>query len=115
MAALCREFGVSRPTGYRWRRRFEQAGSFTAVVERSRRPAHSPLQTEPQKEERVLGLRREYGWGAKKIEVLLREEDAPLTVTTINRILKRRGLVGNKDSNAPALERFERSAPDELW
>ena len=115
MAALCREFGVSRPTGYRWRQRFEQAGSFTAVVERSRRPKRSPLQTERPKEERVVALRREYGWGAKKIEVLLREEDAPLTVTTINRILKRRGLVGKKDSNAPALERFERSAPNELW
>ena len=38
MASLCREFGVSRPTGYRWRRRFQQAGSMTGVVERSRRP-----------------------------------------------------------------------------
>ena len=38
-----------------------------------------------------------------------------LTVRTINRILKRRGLVGKKDSNAPAVERFERSTPNELW
>ena len=38
-----------------------------------------------------------------------------LTVTTINRILKRRGWVGKKDSNAPALQRFERSTPNELW
>lgn len=115
MAALCREFGVSRPTGYRWRRRFEQGGSVTAVVERSRRPARSPWQTEPQKEERVVALRQQYGWGAKKIAVLLQEEGASLTVTTINRILKRRGLVGKKDSNAPAMERFERSTPNELW
>ena len=85
MTALCREFGISRPTGYRWRRRFQQAGSVTAVVERSRRPLRSPSQTEPEMEERVVLLRREYGWGAKKIEVLLREEHAPLTVTTINR------------------------------
>jgi transposase InsO family protein len=115
MAALCREFGISRPTGYRWRRRFQQAGSVTAVVERSRRPARSPSQTGPEKEARVVVLRREYGWGAKKIDVLLREEDTSLTVTTINRILKRRGLIGIKDSNAPALERFERSTPNELW
>lgn len=115
MTVLCREFGISRPTGYRWRRRFQQAGSVTAVVERSRRPARSPWQTEPEKEERVVELRREYGWGAKKIEVLLREEDAALTVTTINRILKRRGLIGKKNSNAPALERFERATPNELW
>jgi len=115
MAALCREFGISRPTGYRWRRRFQQAGSITAVVERSRRPAHSPEETELPKQKRVVELRQEYGWGAKKIAVLLREESQPLTVTTINRILKRRGLVEKKDSHAPALERFERAAPNQLW
>lgn len=115
MTALCREFGISRPTGYRWRRRFEQAGSISGVVERSRRPQCSPSQTGPEKEARVVELRREYGWGAKKIEVLLEEEASPLTVRTINRILKRRGLIAKKDSNAPALERFERAAPNELW
>jgi transposase InsO family protein len=116
MAALCREFGISRPTGYRWRRRFEQAGSVSAVVERSRRPAHSPWQTAPEQEERVVALRREHGWGAKKLDVLLREEEhSTLTVTTINRILKRRGLVEKRNAHAPALERFERSAPNELW
>jgi transposase len=115
MATLCREFGVSRPTGYRWRRRFEQAGSVTAVVERSRRPARSPAQTGAHDEERLVALRQEQGWGAKKLQVLLREEGTPLTVITINRILKRRGLVRKKESHAPALQRFERSAPNELW
>jgi transposase InsO family protein len=115
MAALSREFMVSRPTGYRWRQRFERTGSITGVVERSRRPESSPSKTEPKKEERVVALRQQYGWGAKKIEVLLREEDTSLTVTTINRILKRRGLVGKKDEHAPALERFERRTPNELW
>lgn len=115
LAGLCREFGISRPTGYRWRRRFAEANSITAVVERSRRPAHSPLQTAREKEERVEALRHEFGWGAKKLEVLLREEDTSLTLRTINRILKRRGLIGKKDSHLPALKRFERSAPNELW
>jgi transposase len=115
MSALCREFGVSRPTGYRWWRRFEQTGSITAVVEQSRRPGHSPAQTTPREEDRVVELRREHGWGAKKLEVLLREEGTPLTVITIHRILKRRGLVRKKDSHPPALQRFERSAPNELW
>src|ERR1700734_3900202 len=74
MAALCREFGISRTTGYRWRRRFEQGKSFTAAVERSARPRRSPSQTEPRKEERVVKLRGQYGWGGKKIDVLWREE-----------------------------------------
>src|SRR5271154_1324559 len=115
MATLCREFGISRPTGYRWRRRFEQAGSVTAVIERSRRPEHSPSRTGVENEERVVALRQKYAWGAKKLEVLLREQGAPLTAITINRILKRRGLVRRKDSHPPALERFERASPNELW
>lgn len=115
MAALCREWGISRPTGYRWRRRFEQAGSVRAVVEGSRRPKQSPSQTDVGKEDRVVALRQENGWGAKKLEVLLREEGTPLTVITINRILKRRGLVRKKDSHPQALQRFERSTPNELW
>jgi transposase InsO family protein len=115
MAALCREFGISRPTGYRWRRRFQQAGSLTGIVERSRRPQRSPSRTELRSEERVVALRREYGWGAKKIDVLLQEQGTQLTVRTIHRILKRRGLVDRKDSHVPALGRFERSTPNELW
>jgi transposase len=112
ITALCREFGVSRPTGYRWRRRFQQAGSLTGIVEGSRRPEHSPGQTGQDKEEQVVALRREHGWGAKKLAVLLREQGQALTVITINRILKRRGLVRKKDSHAPALQRFERAAPN---
>jgi transposase InsO family protein len=115
MADLCREFGVSRTTGYRWRRRFQQAGSLTGVVERSRRPLHSPSRTAEGSEQRVVALRQKYAWGAKKLEVLLREEGRPLTVVTINRILKRQGLVRKKDSHPPALQRFERSEPNQLW
>lgn len=115
MAALCREFGISRPTGYRWRHKYKQTGSIAAVTEGSRRPRRSPQRTEPEKEERVVALRQQYGWGAKKLDVLLREQGLPLTVTTINRILRRRGLVAEEASHAPALERFERSAPNELW
>jgi transposase len=115
MSVLCQEFGISRPTGYRWRRRFQQAGSVAALAERSRRPQHSPGQTEPRKEQRVVELRQQHGWGAKKLEVLLREEGQTLAVITINRILKRRGLVRKKDSHAPAMQRFERDSPNQLW
>ena len=116
VATLCREFGISRPTGYRWRNRSQSGGSLVAAVqERSRRPLHSPAQTDPAKEWRVVELRRQYGWGAKKIRVLLEEEGISLPLTTIHRILKRRDLIGLKESHAPALERFERAAPNELW
>ncbi|HXX00250.1 MAG TPA: IS481 family transposase [Candidatus Acidoferrales bacterium] len=115
MTALCRAFGISRTTGYRWRRRYLEAGNFQAVVERSRRPQRSPGQTTPALEARVVEWRQQSGWGAKKIAVLLREEGLELTVTTINRILKRRGLVDPRDGTSPALQRFARSTPNELW
>jgi len=113
-SALCREFGVSRPTGYLWRRRYERAGMLTQVLERSRRPHHSPTRTGPGPEQRVVALRKRTGWGAKKLRVLLAEEEISLPVRTIHRILERNGLV-SEQAHGPAPERFERGAPNELW
>ena len=42
---LCEEFGISRRTGYRWRSRYEEAGSVLALREHSRRPHRSPRKT----------------------------------------------------------------------
>jgi transposase InsO family protein len=115
MSALCREFGISRPTGYLWRQRYRQSGSLTEIFERSRRPRCSPRRTASWKEQRVVFLRQQTGWGAKKLRVLLQEEEEiPLPVRTIHRILERHGLV-SEDARGPALGRFERSEPNELW
>lgn len=114
MKALCREFGISRPTGYLWRRRYLREGSLCALREHSRKPHHSPRRTEDWKERRVVALRQQTGWGAKKLRVLLEEEKIALPTRTIHRILERNALL-NKDTHTPALERFERSAPNELW
>jgi transposase-like protein len=54
MATLCREFGISRPTGYLWRRRYLETRTLNALLERSRRPQHSPGRTVPWKEQRVV-------------------------------------------------------------
>jgi len=114
-SALCREFGISRPTGYLWRRRYEQTHSLSTLTERSRRPHGSPTQTAAWKEKRVVALRQQTGWGAKKLQVILRgEEGVTLPVRTIHRILERRGLI-REEVHGPALTRFERSAPNELW
>lgn len=115
MTALCREFGIARPTGYRWRGRYERAGSFTARREGSRRPHYSPTRPEAWKEERVTALRDETGWGAKKLHVVLRDEQRVVVPgRTIHRILERRGRV-EEEVHTPAPGRFERSAPNELW
>lgn len=115
LTRLCREFGISRPTGYRWLQRYRQVGSVTGLCEHSRRPLRSPGQTRGEVERRVVALRQRTGWGAKKLHVLLREEGIELPVITLHRILKRQGLVREQDGHAPAVERFERAAPNELW
>src|SRR6266446_2380370 len=114
LSALCREFGISRPTGYVWRRRYEQSRTLTQISARSRRPQHSPTRTGPRQEQRVVALRKQTGWGAKKLRVLLEEEEIPLPVRTIHWILERHGLV-SEQAHGPAPGRFERGEPNELW
>jgi transposase InsO family protein len=115
LAQLCREFGISRPTGYLWLRRYEQARTLTALQCRSRRPQRSPLRTAVALEQRVVALRERTHWGARKLCVLLREqEQMELPARTIHRILQRHDLVIAPVPGA-APGRFERSEPNQLW
>ena len=112
---LCQEFDISPPTGYKWRDRY-QAGGLQAVVEKSRRPQRSPHRTDPEMEQRVVGLRQQRpDWGARKLQVLLQREGIRLPCITIHRILLRHQLVRSQDRHAAAVKRFERSQPNELW
>jgi transposase InsO family protein len=113
-AQLCREYGISRQTGYEWRRRLAACGSFTALQERSRRPVHSPAKTPEALEERVVALRQQYGWGARKLQVLLAREGVSLPEWTINRVLRRRGLIASRSVQGQARQRFVRAEPNQL-
>ncbi len=67
MAALCREFGIGRATGYKCWQRWRQ-GPLEAFREQRRRPKTSPKQTPGWKQERVIELRRRGpDWGAAKL------------------------------------------------
>lgn len=113
--SLCEEFAISRPTGYRWLRRYQSEGVL-GMKERSRRPHHSPGRTRPGIEEQVLEWRRGHpDWGARKIEVLLRQQGVKLASSTIHRMLLRHDLVGEGQRHRPAVQRFEREAPNQLW
>jgi len=115
LARLCREFGISRPTGYLWLRRYQKTRTLTAVREQSRRPHHSPQRTTAETEQQVVALRQQTGWGAKKLRILLREQTAvQLPVRTIHRILARHDLIVSPEPGA-APGRFERSEPNQLW
>lgn len=117
MSQLCREFEISRPTGYLWLKRYQEADkSLTAVVERSRRPKNSPRRTRPELEARVMALREELGWGAKAIRhVLERDEGIRLGRMTVHRIIDRNGAIREEDRHKPALKRFQREEPNQLW
>jgi len=115
MRQACEEFQISRPTGYEWLRRYK-AGGIAGVVEKSRRPLHSPTQTAVEIEQRVVELRQQRpDWGARKLQVLLAQECVKLPAGTIHRILLRHQLVREQDRHRPAVQRFEREAPNQLW
>lgn len=117
-SSLCREFGISRQTGYTWLKRYAAGGS-SQVVDRSRRPLHSPARTAAEVEQEVIQLRQRWpDWGAPKLYALLQRQhggNSPIAVRTVHRILERHDLIHDQDRNVPALKRFERSQPNELW
>jgi transposase InsO family protein len=113
--ALCQEFGISRPTGCLWRKRYQEAG-LAGIAERSRRPRQSPTRTTAELEQRVVEVRQRYpDWGARKLQILLAREKVELTRSTIHRVLLRHDLVRDHDRHSQATTRFERGAPNELW
>jgi len=110
MSALCRRFGVSRKTGYKWVKRYASAG-VSGLLDRSRRPRDSPGRTSETMEGRVLAVRIEHpAWGGRKIRrVLLNagHQDVP-SASTITAILHRHGLIDETESiRHKAWMRFE--------
>ncbi len=114
-AALCRRFGISRKTGYKWVSRYRETGSLTDLEDRSRRPLHSPGRADARQEQRAVALRQELGWGARKLQVLLEREEIHLSEATLNRIIKRNGLSEQRRVQGQATQRFERCRSNELW
>src|ERR1700678_3622216 len=107
MSELCREFDISRPTGYRWVRRYRTAG-VDGIREESRRPPRSPRRTASGIEQRIAELRRERpDWGARKLAVLLEQEGIAVPRATIHRVLLRLGLVRLEDRRSAASSRFQ--------
>lgn len=118
LAALCRRFGVSRKTGYKWLRRFAATGE-ADLSDRSRRPVNSPRRTPQALEERVLRVRAEHPvWGGRKIRRVLLNDglgDVP-AASTITAILHRHGLIEPAESSKhKAWLRFEHARPNDLW
>lgn len=116
VAGLCRRFGISRKTGYKWLDRAASGGP--ALSDRSRRPRSSPHRTAEEMEAAVLAVRSEHPcWGGRKIARRLRDlggtaVPAPATVTAI---LRRHGIALGPASTTGPFQRFERAQPNALW
>jgi transposase InsO family protein len=122
MAALCREFAVSRKTGYKIFERYKESG-LEALTDLSRRPWRYGNQLPQQVEAAILNLKRDKPyWGARKIrERLLRRFSCEVKVparSTIHAVLDRHGLVqrrGRKRHHAQGTPLSLGQKPNELW
>ena len=113
---LCRRFGISPQTGYKWLGRVtEELESWSR--DRSRRPLHSPGRSSDDLESAVLAVRRAHpAWGARKIAWTLEQQgvDAP-ACSTIHAVLQRHGCIVPREARAKATGRFEHPAPNLVW
>jgi putative transposase len=95
VAALCREYGLSRQTGHKWLRRFRERG-YAGLEEGSRRPKATPLATAEDVVMAIVEARRAHSsWGPSKLTTVLARELGELAPSerTIARVLKRFGEV----------------------
>lgn len=97
MSHLCREFGISRKTGYKIYDRYKEAG-LEAFTDRTRRPFRYGNQLPFQVETAIVQLKKEKPhWGARKLrELLLRKFPSEVrvpAVSTIHAVLDRHELV----------------------
>lgn len=116
--ALCKRYGISTKTGYKWLARFELEGD-AGLADRSRRPHHSPATTSAVIESAILEVRAQHpAWGARKILPILYEAGWEIlpSPSTVTAILKRHGCLSRLRSRTQRdLQRFEAEAPNLLW
>jgi transposase len=121
MAELCREFGISRKTGYKIFDRYQECG-VQGLTDRSRRPFRYANQLPFQVENYILNVKREHAsWGARKIRerLIRRFSGIPIPAkSTIHAVLDRYGLVerrGRLRRRAQGTALSLGQKPNELW
>jgi len=124
MAELCRKYGVARPTGYAWVKRFREAGfDLRAVEEKSRRPLTNPHSISREIEDFVVQARKAMPRrGPRKLRKILLERHPEIewpSTSSMGNILQRRGLCRLKKKRKhapPATQPFaSTAAPNDTW
>lgn len=117
ISALCRTYGISRKTAYKWLKRFREGG-LSALDDRSRRPHASPRTTPAATEAAALDVREANpAWGGRKIAARLTAIGIPPPApSTLTAILRRNGRLDPDETvKHKPCHRFERETPNALW
>jgi transposase InsO family protein len=122
MTDLCREFGISRKTGYKIFSRYENCG-LEGLTDRTRRPVRYANQLPLQVEKFILNIKQDKPhWGARKIRDRLVRKFSDIKIpakSTIHAVLDRHGLVersrGRRRNKAVGTELSPGKNPNELW
>ena len=114
--SLCDEYGISRPTGDRWIKRYLNGES---LLDYSKSPNNVPNKTSADIENQIVEYRKRYpALGAVKLHRMLNDEglsEIPST-RTINEIFKRNNLITKEASLAATpIKRFVKEYPNEMW
>lgn len=116
--SLCRRFGVSPKTAYKWIGRYREGG-LEALSDRSRRPHRSPKKTAAGKVKAIISLRSQHpAWGGRKLKRRLENQGHKLvpSASTITAILRRSGLALGPGADEPkSIQRFEHPFANDLW
>lgn len=115
ISELCRRFGISRQTGYKWLGRY--AAGDADLADRSRRPLSTPGRTSSDVEAAVLAVRDAHpAWGARKIvHCLERDGMTRPSASTAHAILVRHGRIAPGSRGGRSYGRFERPAANQMW
>lgn len=123
MSDVCREFGISRKTGYKIFERYKEDG-LEALTDRSRRPVRYANQLPEQIERMIVRLKKDKPhWGARKIrELLVRKLAGEVRIparSTVHAVLDRHGLVSRarlrRRSKAEGTQLSRALLPNALW
>lgn len=119
---LCRQFEISRRTGYKWINRYKEYGP-EGLADQPRRPLSCPHRTEQEITQAIVDLRKVHPtWGPKKLLHALSKRhvgwDLPAISTTAD-ILKREGLIkpGKRRLRRkhPGCPQTTAQAPNDIW
>jgi transposase InsO family protein len=123
MSDVCREFGISRKTGYKIFNRYKDDG-LEALTDRSRRPVRYANQLPDQIERTIVATKKDKPhWGARKIrELLIRRLAGDVRIpskSTVHAVLDRHGLVKRarqrRRFTAEGTQLSQPSVPNALW